>query len=98
GSGNVTIPYQNLGTLNNKGIEIDLVYRNTAGKLNYSVGSNISFIKNKVTHLYGTKADYIGSLLYGRESLETSRTYEGQPIASYYGFKTNGIFQSQAEI
>jgi len=98
GSGNITIPYQNLGTLNNKGIEIDLNYRNNAGKLNYNLGVNASFIKNKVTHLYGTDADYIGSLLYGRESLETSRTYEGQPIASFYGFKTKGIFQSQADI
>ena len=98
GSGNVTIPYQNLGTLNNKGIEVDLTYRNSAGKLNYSIGANASFIKNKVTRLYGTKADYIGSLLYGRESLETSRTYEGQPIASYYGFKTDGIYQNQGDI
>lgn len=98
GSGNVTIPYQNLGTLNNKGIEVDLAYRNSVGKLNYMLGANASFIKNRVTHLYGTKADYIGSLLYGRESLETSRTYEGQPIASFYGFKTAGIYQDQGEI
>lgn len=98
GSGNVTIPYQNLGTLNNKGVEFDLNYRNSAGKLNYSIGANASFIKNKVTYLYGTKADYISSLLYGRESLETSRTYEGQPIASFYGFRTDGLYQTQADI
>lgn len=98
GSGNVTIPNQNLGTLNNKGIELDLNYQNKAGKLTYSIGGNASFIKNKVTHLYGTKDDYISSLLYGRESLETSRTYEGQPIASFYGFKTNGLYQNQSDI
>ena len=98
GSGNVTIPNQNLGTLNNRGIELDLNYQNRAGKLNYSIGANASFIKNKVTHLYGTKADYISSLLYGRESLETSRTYEGEPISSFYGFKTNGLYQTQGDI
>lgn len=98
GAGNVTIPFQNLGELNNRGIEIDLNYQNKVGKLSYSIGANASFIKNKVTYLYGTKADYIGSILYGRQSLETSRTYEGQPIASYYGFKTNGLYQEQGDI
>jgi TonB-linked SusC/RagA family outer membrane protein len=98
GSGNVTIPFQNLGTLNNRGIEIDLNYQNKVGKLSYGIGANASFIKNKVTYLYGTTADYIGSILYGRQSLETSRTYEGQPIASYYGFKTNGLYQTQSDI
>ncbi|NNV57576.1 SusC/RagA family TonB-linked outer membrane protein [Limnovirga soli] len=98
GSGNITIPYQNLGTLNNRGIELDLTYQNKVGNLGYSIGANASFIKNKVTYLYGTKADYIGSVLYGRESLETSRTYEGQPISSYYGFQTAGLYQNQSEI
>lgn len=96
--GNITVSDQNLGTLNNKGIEAELNYRNTVGKVSYSIGVNASFIKNKVTYLYGTKADFIGSARYGRQSLETSRTYEGQPIASYYGFKTDGLYQSQADI
>ncbi len=96
--GNVTIPNQNLGTLNNRGVEVELNYGNTAGKVSYSAGVNASFIKNKVTHLYGTKADYIGSTFYGRQAIETSRTYEGQPIASFYGYKTNGLYQNQKEI
>ncbi|MDN3657615.1 TonB-dependent receptor [Ferruginibacter paludis] len=98
GSGNVTIPNQNIGTLNNRGIEVDLNYQNKAGELTYSIGGNASFIKNKVTLLYGTNSDYISSVFYGRESLETSRTYEGQPIASFYGFKTNGLYQNQGDI
>lgn len=98
GSGNIRIPDQNLGELNNRGIELDLQYQNRAGKIGYVIGANASFIKNKVTKLYGTKADFIGSTLYGREGLETSRTYEGQPIASYYGFNTNGLYQNQGDI
>ncbi|MHA4810036.1 TonB-dependent receptor [Flavitalea flava] len=96
--GNVSVPDQNQGILNNHGVEIDLTYQNTSGKLSYAFGVNGSFINNKVTHLYGTKTDYIGSVFYGRESLETSRTYEGQPIASFYGFKTNGLYQTQGDI
>ena len=30
--------------------------------------------------------------------MDISRTYEGQPIASFYGFKTNGLYQTQGDI
>jgi TonB-linked SusC/RagA family outer membrane protein len=96
--GVVSVPNQNIGTLNNRGIEVDLTYQNKAGELGYSLGVNASFIKNKVTRLYGNQKDYIGAAFYGRQSLETSRTYEGQPIASFYGFKTGGLYQNQSEI
>ncbi len=92
------IPNQNIGTLNNHGIEAELTYRNTVGDFTYSIGANASFIKNKVTLLYGDKKNYIGSVIYGRQLLETSRTYEGEPIASFYGFKTNGLYQNQKDI
>ncbi|MDP4212879.1 MAG: TonB-dependent receptor [Bacteroidota bacterium] len=95
--GNVTLPNQNIGTLNNHGVEIELNYQNKAGKLNYSFGANGSFIRNKVTKLYGA-GTYIGSTPYGRENTDISRTYEGQPLASFYGFKTAGIYQTQSEI
>lgn len=96
--GTATIPNQNIGTLNNHGIEADLTYQNRAGQFTYSIGANASFIKNKVTYLYGDQKNYIGSAIYGRQLLETSRTYEGQPISSFYGYKTNGLYQNQKEI
>ncbi|HTI58413.1 TonB-dependent receptor [Mucilaginibacter sp.] len=95
--GNITLPNQNIGEMNNHGIEIDLNYHNNAGKLKYSFGANASFLKNKVTKLYG-QSNYIGSTSYGRENVDISRTYEGQSIASFYGFKTNGLYQTQADI
>ena len=95
--GNITLPNQNLGTLNNHGVEIDLSYQNTIGKLHYNVGFTASVLKNKVTRLYGTST-YIGAPTYGRENVDISRTYEGQPIASFFGFKTAGLYQTQADI
>ncbi len=92
------IPNQNIGTMNNHGIEAEATYQGTAGSFTYSIGANASFIKNKVTYLFGNKDAYINSTLYGRQLLETSRTYEGQPISSFYGFKTNGLYQNQKDI
>src|SRR5579871_275729 len=95
--GNITLPDYNLGKLNNHGVEIELNYQNIAGKFNYSVGVNGTFMSNKVTRLYGNST-YIASTPYGRENVDISRTYEGQPIASFYGYKANGLYQTQADI
>ena len=95
--GNVTLPNQNIGKMNNHGVEIELNYQNSVGKFRYSFGANVSFLRNKVTTLYGN-SNYIASTPYGRENADISRTYQGQPIASFYGFKTNGLYQTQADI
>jgi TonB-linked SusC/RagA family outer membrane protein len=95
-AGSVAIPNQNIGTMNNKGVEVEINYQG-GDKLKYSFGANASFIKNKVTKLNG-EGTFIGSTVYGRSSQEISRTYQGQPIASFYGWKTNGLYQTQAEI
>lgn len=95
-AGTVTAPDQNIANMNNHGIELELNYHG-GEEFKYSFGGNASFIKNKVTKLYGPSA-FIGSTVYGRSSQEISRTYEGQSIASFYGWKTDGLYQTQAQI
>ncbi|WP_154856590.1 SusC/RagA family TonB-linked outer membrane protein [Cyclobacterium xiamenense] len=94
--GTAQIPNQNIGELRNQGLEMELVFRETKGKLFYSVSGNASFIQNEVTQL--ADGNFIGSRLYGRSSQELSRTYEGFPIASFYGWRADGIYQSNEEI
>ncbi|MCZ4222183.1 SusC/RagA family TonB-linked outer membrane protein [Pedobacter rhodius] len=86
----------NAGEMNNRGIEAEINY-SAGDAVKYSIGVNGAFIKNKITKLYGESA-YISSKVYGRSSQEISRTYEGQSISSFYGWKTNGLYQTQAEI
>lgn len=95
-AGTVIAPDQNIANMNNRGIEAEINYQG-GEELKYSFGANASFIKNKVTKLYGANA-FIGSVVYGRSSQEISRTYEGQSIASFYGWKTEGLYQTQTEI
>lgn len=95
--GNIVLPNQNIGEMNNHGVEIELDYHNKTGGLKYSFGANASFLSNKVTKLYGT-GGYLPGTSYGRENVDISRTYEGQPVSSFYGFKTSGLYQAQADI
>jgi hypothetical protein len=94
--GTLSIPDQNVGILKNSGLEVDLAYRNKLGAFTYSVSANASFIKNKVTKLYD--GNFIGSQTYGRPNEEISRTYEGEPIGIFWGWKTNGLYQTEDEI
>jgi len=96
--GNISLPFQNIGEMNNHGVEIELDYHNKTGDLKYSVGANASFLSNKVTKLYGENGAYLAGTQYGRENVDISRTYEGEPISSFYGFKTSGLYQTQADI
>lgn len=95
-AGTATAPYQNVGKLENKGLEIELSYRGTSGAVTYSVSGNVSFIQNKVLQLFN--GNFLASQYYGRSNQEISRTYEGQPIATFYGWRTNGLYQNEAEI
>jgi TonB-linked SusC/RagA family outer membrane protein len=95
--GTSTIPDRNIGALNNKGWEIEVSYLGGKGEFRYNVAANASFIKNKITQLY-EPGTFISSTTYGRQNQEISRTYVGQSIASFYGWKTNGIYQNQSAI
>ncbi|WP_349316226.1 TonB-dependent receptor [Chitinophaga sp. MM2321] len=95
-SGIEQAPYVNGGSVLNKGIEIMLGYQSRkATGFNYDISGNISFNKNRVTALSNT-----GSSIYTQLSFVglANVTQVGSPIASFYGWQTDGIFQTEDEI
>ncbi|WP_031528660.1 SusC/RagA family TonB-linked outer membrane protein [Dyadobacter crusticola] len=95
--GTATIPDQNIGELRNKGLELEASYRHTVGSVTFNVSGNATFIQNKITRL-ATPGGFLATQLYGRGQQEIVRTYEGQPYGTFYGYKTDGIYQTQGEI
>ncbi|MEK6781897.1 MAG: TonB-dependent receptor [Bacteroidota bacterium] len=83
----------NLGQMLNSGIELAISYNNRVGAFKYSVGGNITTVHNEVLDLGG-----IPEIISGVGGGSTHRTVVGQPIGSFYGYKTDGIFQNQAEV
>ena len=95
--GHVTSPYDNFGTMENKGFDFSMGYNGAIGDdLKFSVSGNISAYKNEVT----TLTDNPDYFLEGNAARETfpSRTQAGQPLASFHGFKIDGIIQNQTEL
>ncbi len=83
----------NIGQIRNNGIELALNYNNRVGDFNYSIGGNFTTVNNEVTSL-GEIPAIIGGIGGG----QTHRTIVGESLGHFYGFKTDGIYQTQAEV
>jgi TonB-linked SusC/RagA family outer membrane protein len=91
--GDLNGPIENIGTVSNKGIEIDLSYHNAVGAFKYEIGGNLSTVKNEVLALDGQTIYNFGWRSGGGTVIE-----EGYPINSYYLLHSTGVFQNKQEI
>lgn len=82
----LTSPWENAGSMRNKGWDLSVAWRDHIGNVRYNVTANLSDVKNKVINLYG------------KEYVDDYITREGDPIRSWYGYVADGYFQSQQEI
>jgi len=92
-------PFVNAGEVKTHGVDFNLNYIKSLGDFNLSVGVNGAYSVNEVTDLY--QQEYIGeeanlSFLGGVTTM--NRTYVGEPIGSYHGFRWDGIFNSTEEV
>jgi TonB-dependent starch-binding outer membrane protein SusC len=90
-------PIQNIATAENKGFEFTLNYRNIEHAVHYSFGGNISFIQSEVTGL-GTGGAPVYSGYVQSANANAAKTDVGHPLASFFGYVTDGIFQTQEEV
>jgi TonB-linked SusC/RagA family outer membrane protein len=94
-----TSPVGNVANMDNKGIEIELGYKKRFGDLNFSANGSFSTLANKVTYVSpDPKVDFIVGDASFQSMGVVTRTKLGYSYNSFYGFKTNGIFQNDAEI
>ena len=84
----------NIGSVRNRGVDFALNWRHSVKDFNYSIRFTGTTISNKVINLGGKRIPK-GDVGSGRL---VSMTEEGKSIGYFYGYKTAGIFQSQAEI
>lgn len=107
-SSGITEPYlTNVGSVSSKGIDVLVGYRGNAGKLGFDVSVTAGFNRNKVLSLSGsaTGAIYDGYNYYStgdigfnmmpNQSITISKA--GLPFGSFYGYKSLGIFQTDAD-
>ena len=88
--------FQNAGRVQNRGFEMVLGWADEVlgGDLTYSVRGNVATVSNEVKDLGATGNITGGNYRQG----PITRTVVGQPIGSYYGYVTDGLFQTQDEV
>ncbi|KAF2516977.1 SusC/RagA family TonB-linked outer membrane protein [Flavobacterium foetidum] len=98
-SGYATV-LQNIGGVENKGVEIGLTTENVKTE-NFAWNSNIVFSanRNKVTEIGNGVNEFFpvvpnGSLLQQQPVI----VKVGLPLGTFWGYRTNGIFQTQEEV
>ena len=95
GYSSTNVPSVNAGTLENKGIEIGISTKNITGPFSWNTDFNISFNQNKITSLNGNTPLFVDS--YGLNA-NFGIDQAGHPANEFYGYVTNGIFQTQKEV
>ncbi|MBR1414620.1 MAG: SusC/RagA family TonB-linked outer membrane protein [Prevotella sp.] len=92
-------PYVNGGDVENKGFEVGLNWNDHIGDFTYGVNFNLAYNKNEVTKINNGEGIIHGPgsvLIQGSD--EVFRAKVGEPIGYFYGMKTAGVFQNQAQV
>ena len=89
-------PTVNVGKMRNKGFELELNYADNINGFEYNVGFNLFTTKNEMLKADPNQILY-GSGLKGAGHFVT-QTLEGYPVAAFFLYQTDGIFQSAEEV
>ncbi len=91
-------PVGNVGDMENWGLEFEAGWKNKVGNVNYFVSANASYMKNKLINLGNAN----GEMIYENAGASGVGSYvkgkNGQVWPFFYGYKTDGIFQNDAEV
>jgi TonB-linked SusC/RagA family outer membrane protein len=94
-AGSGTIPFTNIGEVQNKGFDIGVNFRDKVGDFRYQVGVSFGHYKNEVLKLNDDKNATIFGFTTRLPAI--SATKAGLPIASYYGYIVDGVIKDDAE-
>jgi TonB-linked SusC/RagA family outer membrane protein len=88
-------PAINIGTMRNRGVDLELGYTSSVQKFDLNVSGNTSFMKNELKTLgengqiIGGGAGVIGGM---------TRTMAGLPVSSFYGYQVQQILNSAEDV
>jgi TonB-linked SusC/RagA family outer membrane protein len=90
GIGNATLPPTNIGEAENRGFELLAGYNNKINNdLTIDLSTNVSMSRNNLIYMAELAYDETYAYAYRRQ---------GYPIGYFWGYKSDGLFNSQSEI
>jgi hypothetical protein len=92
-----TVPYQNVGKMLNRGVDLQIIGSGKMNDLGYKVTLNGSFLHNEIIALT-PGLDYLTNVNYDYRGILPNRNAVGHSMSSFYGYEVVDLFKSQAEI
>lgn len=102
-----TTAARNVGSIENRGLEVVIDYRKTSRDFSYGVNLNVSTIRNELLSLADGQTALSNFQLNSQGLFEAagtnswgefSQTEIGGEVGEFYGYVSDGIFQTQEEI
>lgn len=85
----ITSIQTNAGSIENKGLDLNLSTVNTTGALKWNTDFNISFNKNKITDLKFTDVYYLGRIYSNNQDVVIMK--KGLPLGAFFGYVSEGV-------
>jgi TonB-dependent starch-binding outer membrane protein SusC len=91
-------PSVNVGEMQNKGIDLQIVTRGKfTNDLGYELNSTVTLLDNKIVSL-APGLTYLTTVNPGFRGIQPIRNQIGYSLSSFYGFQVLGLFQSAEEV
>lgn len=91
-------PIANVGDMENWGLEFEVEWKHKVGDFNYYISANASYLKNTLINIGNATGEQIYESMGATGVGSYVKGMNGEVFPFFYGFKTDGIFQTQAEI
>ena len=87
----------NIGSMENRGFDLTVNYKDMAGDLKYSLSTNITKVTNKIVQLSSNTDQRIeGGAFHALEYY--TLTEIGSQVGDFWGYQVDGIFGTQSEV
>lgn len=90
-----SLPTGNVGSMSNQGVEMELRWNQQFGDWRVNLAGNLSYLKNKLIYL-GNATGYADAASNATAGT-IARYSDGEVFPYFYGYKTAGVIQNQAE-
>jgi TonB-dependent starch-binding outer membrane protein SusC len=88
----------NSGSMNNQGLELSANLNLLKGMFSWNINANAAYNRNKVTKLGKVGTFYSGVDTRAIQNVNVAITKVGEPIGSFFGYVTDGIYQNLEEV
>jgi TonB-linked SusC/RagA family outer membrane protein len=89
---------QNIGSVDNRGLEISLFSENIKGDFTWTTNANFSTNRNRVLDLGGEQERFVGATSGHLQVGNSGILRIGQPIGSFFGYIFDGIYQTPEQV